>query len=354
MINNVSLKSFRSYADDSFEFSPSVNIIVGPNASGKTNLLEAILMICSGRSYRARDNELIMFKKQWARVDAELVGGIRSLKLVRETASNTAVKTLIINNEVIRRITSNKKIPVVLFEPNHLQLLNEGPEARREYLDDLLEQLWPAFSPIRTQYRRTLAQRNRLLKQPAGDIQNQLFVWNIRMSELGGQVAKYRRDLIDQINKALPALYKTLSGSKTKAQISYESKLPLGQYSSALLHKLESSLDRDMARGFTAYGPHRDDMNITLNGHTTYESASRGEIRTLLLGLKIIELRLLEEKYNTKPLLLLDDVFSELDGARRQALTAAIKGYQTFITTTDADIITKHFSEASNIILIGS
>ena len=117
-----------------------------------------------------------------------------------------------------------------------------------------------------------------------------------------------------------------------------------------MLHKLESGQYQDEQRGFTGHGPHRDDIRISLNGNNADSSASRGEMRTILLALKVIELKLLEEDRGAKPLLLMDDVFSELDGSRRKALTEAIKGYQTFITTTDADVVVQHFTETCNII----
>jgi DNA replication and repair protein RecF len=120
-----------------------------------------------------------------------------------------------------------------------------------------------------------------------------------------------------------------------------------------LLHNLEIGLERDMLRGFTSVGPHREDMLITFNGHPASETASRGEARTLVLALKVIELQLLEQARGLTPLLLLDDVFSELDGARRRALTEYLSNYQTFITTTDADVVIQHFTESCQIIPLG-
>jgi DNA replication and repair protein RecF len=126
----------------------------------------------------------------------------------------------------------------------------------------------------------------------------------------------------------------------------------VAQYSSELLHKLEASLHKDLERGFTSYGPHRDDLLVSIEDHPINESASRGEVRTILLGLKIIELQIVEEVSGQKPLLLLDDVFSELDGSRRRMLTTSMTGYQTFITTTDADVVVRHFMDNCRILPI--
>jgi DNA replication and repair protein RecF len=347
MFTDIRLQNFRSYADESFELSDSVNIIVGPNASGKTNLLEAVLVLCLGKSYRVRDHELVGFKKPWARIDGHTAAGLRTIKLMRES-DDRAKKEIIVADQTIKKLTLAKQVPAVLFEPEHLQLLNGAPELRRDYVDDLLEQFTPGYEGLRKQYRRALQQRNFLLKN--GGAKDQLFVWNLRLSDLGGQVALRRQHLIERMDKDMTGIYRAMGGAKAKVSITYQSTCHGEQYSTKLLHKLETSQDADQRRGFTGHGPHRDDIRVSLNGHDADVSASRGEMRTLLLALKVIELKLLEEDRGVKPLLLMDDVFSELDGSRRKALTEAIKGYQTFITTTDADVVVQHFTETSHII----
>jgi len=343
----IRLQNFRSYPDDSFELSEGVNIIVGPNASGKTNLLESVMVLALSKSYRVKDHELIQFSKEWARVDGYGTTGLRTIKL-RLEYENRAQKELIVDEQIIKKVTLQKQVPIVLFEPNHLRLLGGAPELRRDYLDDLLEQFTPGYEALRKNYRRALQQRNVLLK--TNGVTDQFFVWNLRLSDLGGQLALHRQLLIDRINKDITGIYQSMGGGKAKVQVMYDSTCAGPQYSTKLLNKLETHLASDQRRGFTSNGPHRDDMKISLNGHDASTSASRGEMRTLLLALKVIELKLLEEDRNTKPLLLMDDVFSELDGSRRKALTEAIKGYQTFITTTDADVVIQHFTETCHII----
>lgn len=347
MFTDLRLQSFRSYDDDSFELSNGVNIIVGPNASGKTNLLEAVLVLALGKSYRVKDFELIQFNKPWARLDARSEHGLRTVKLVLEQ-EHRAKKELIVDDQIIRRITIQKQIPIVLFEPNHLQLLHGSPELRRDYLDDLLEQFTPTYEALRKNYRRALQQRNALLKN--GGSKDQFFVWNLRLSDLGGQLALHRQQLVERINRDITAIYQSMGGGKSEVEVVYESSCSGDQYSTKLLSRLESHHESDQRRGFTSYGPHRDDIRVMLNNHDAGSSASRGEMRTLLLALKVIELKLLEEDRGIRPLLLMDDVFSELDGSRRKALTEAISGYQTFITTTDADLVIHHFTETCHII----
>lgn len=346
MITDLRLQHFRSYTDAGFEVGPSVNIVVGPNASGKTNLLEAVLVLARGNSYRAKDGDLVQNNKDWARLDADLPDGKRTVKL---EISNTIVKSYEIDGRQLQRLSQQTTLPTVLFEPNHLLLLTGSPEPRRNFLDDLLEQTIPGFGAQRRHYKRVLTQRNTLLKKNPKNLQDQLFVWNIRLSELGGQIVRERVKLINRFNEQISDVYSTLAQRPTNVTLAYISSLPAEHYETALLHKLESGIDQDILRGFTAHGPHRDDIQSSMDDKLVQESASRGETRTLVLALKILELRLLEGIRDTKPLLLLDDVFSELDGKRRAALTKFVGDYQTFITTTDADIVVQHFT-SSNII----
>ncbi len=351
MLSNIELKQFRSYQDDSFEFSPGVNIIVGPNASGKSNLLEAVLLIARGASYRAADVDLIKFEKPWARLDATLVDSAkRTIKITK--VGDKSSKSYVFDDKPYARLSYQHTLPVVLFEPNNLLLLHGQPDARRLYMDDLLEQLEPGFGGIRKQYRRVLSQRNALLKQQPRDIEQQIFVWNLRLSELGGHIASRRAKLIEALNEQLQDLYQNIAQAKTVVTAAYESQLPFEGYETALLRKLEASLEKDVLRGFTAVGPHRDDLVLRFDNVPASETASRGETRTALLALKVFELGLLENVRGQKPLLLLDDVFSELDGKRRHALTDYLQKYQTFITTTDADLVLHNFAQSTNLIAL--
>lgn len=348
MIANIRLKNFRSYHDESFEFSPGVNIIVGPNASGKTNLVEAILVLATGKSYRVKDDELVMFSKKWARIDLNLTNN--TSRTVKLGLAETAAKKYEIDNKTYSRLSINHSLPVVLFEPNDLMLVSGGPERRRNYLDDLLEQTTVGYGKLRRDYRRTLSQRNALLKRGGHNLSTQLFPWDVRLSELAGQVVRSRSELVKKLQKDLPKLYRELSKTATKVSIDYGSQWPTENYESHLLKKLASSAQSDQQRGFTANGPHREDLVIKFNGHPAQEMASRGETRTVVLAMKIIELQIIAAARDITPILLLDDVFSELDGARRHALTEHLHDYQTFITTTDADIVIQHFTGHTNII----
>jgi DNA replication and repair protein RecF len=276
----------------------------------------------------------------------------RTVKLM--VGENGAVKKeFVINDQKLARLPLQKTIPVVLFEPNHLLLMHGSPELRRDYLDNLLEQILPGYAKTRRDYRRALAQRNALLKRgPAA--KSQLFAWNIRLSEIGSQVATERQNLTVKLNDKLGNLYKSLAHSKSvEVTVRYAASCDTKQYGSSLLTALEKRTQTDIERGFTSIGPHREDLVVEFDGRGAAEVASRGETRTVLLAMKIMELQLMEEARDIRPILLLDDVFSELDGARRKALTEVIGGYQSFITTTDADVVVQHFMDRCRIIPLG-
>ncbi len=348
MIQSIRLQHFRSYTDDSFEFDASVNIIVGANASGKTNLLEALLVVARGNSYRVHDMDLVEHDQPWARLDALVDNVDRTVKIVRDPLPS---KTYEIAGRSFSRLSLERTLPVVLFEPNHLNLLIGAPERRRDYLDELLSQSTVGYTALIRSYRRALAQRNHLLKSGHANPQ-ELFPWDVRLSELGARIIRCRETLVQYLNTKIAGLYQDLSKSETTVALAYQSGAGSEQYESTMLRQLEERRRDDVVRGHTSFGPHRDDLVVYFNGVLAQEVASRGETRTLILCLKILELQLLEEKRDQTPLLLLDDVFSELDGVRRQALTQHLQPYQTCITTTDADVVVHSFAEASNIILI--
>lgn len=348
MIDSIRLQNFRSYRDDSFEFMPGVNIVVGPNASGKTNLLEAVLVLARGSSFKAKDIDLVQFNKPWARLDGYFGKQNRSVKLVAQESKTD--KSFLLDDKPFKRLSLERTVPVVLFEPNHLQLITRGPDQRREFIDDLLERSLPGYKALSGNYRRTLAQRNALLKYHPAHATQQLFAWNVRLSELGGKLAAGRYQLVEQINKNLGRTYNQIARGRSGARAEYNSHFPAGNYASKMLSKLEDNEAVDFERGFTAYGPHREDVSFYLNKKLVGQTASRGETRSLLLALKIYELGLIEKARGQKPILLLDDVFSELDGARRHALVDHLQNHQTIITTTDADAVLEYFAETHNLI----
>lgn len=328
MISQITLKNFRSYKSSKFDFSKKTNIILGKNGAGKTNILEAILFLASGKSYRASDTDLIKNNESAAILEAEFDNKKRSVKF-----DINKDKLFNINNTKYKRMRFDQTIPIVLFEPEFMQIISRGPDVRRDYFDSLLSRINPQHTTTLNKYKRVLAQRNNLLKNR--DFSNdEMFVWNIKLSELGGVIAVNRSNLVSEINKSIGEVYSEIASKKNKISVGYKSKIDIKNYTNGLLKGLEKNISTDKEQGFTTLGPHRDDFEFMINSHNANISASRGESRTILLSMKIIETKLIKNARGEPPILLLDDVFSELDEDRQGKLVEFFYDNQVIITTT--------------------
>jgi DNA replication and repair protein RecF len=336
MLSQLRLQNFRSYQDKTFTFGPNINLIIGPNASGKTNLLEAIFFICQGRSYRAVDSEIIKFNNEALRL-----AGINERDEKKEIKIYKNKKILIEKEKEIKNTKDYFFNPVVLFEPDQLTLLADRPEKRRDYLDDLIETTKDDYRIIRKKYNRTLNQRNALLKNKKIN-KNQIFPWDFKLSELSSLIINERINLTETINKYLKDIYKNISGKETDIEIKYLTSWPKENYASNFLNELEKTIQDDILRGYTSIGPHREDFLINLNQKKTKSIASRGEIRTIILALKLIEAEIVKINYRQKPIILLDDVFGELDQERQTNLINSLTSYQIFITLASFDNLFKN------------
>jgi DNA replication and repair protein RecF len=337
---SLALHNFRSYSRYAVALGDGVNIIVGPNGSGKTNLLEAIYVLSTGGTFRGSERDLVAHSSDWFRLEG-VWDDQQRIMTYQTLSAQKAEKQFNIDGAKKVRLTHSQRVPVVLFEPDHLRLLTDSPSARRNYLDGLLISLQSDYSWLKHQFERVLLQRNNLLKSrlAPGALDDSLFVWDIKFAELASNVVGRRRDLVEAISSRLSDLYSDIARKKSVVEMHYVSSIPAENYQAQVLHSLQRRRSDDMIRGFTTVGPQRDDFKLILNGSPAEASASRGETRTLLLALKIVEFELISKQSGHQPLLLLDDVFSELDASRRQALAGLTKSCQTIITTTDADAI---------------
>ena len=212
VITGVKLKNYRSYGDQAFEIEQGVNIVVGPNASGKTNLLEAIYLVGEGRSFRNKDQDLVQNGRPWARVDLLMDKKPRIVKIWREGEKN---KEFSIDQTKYKRLPASRKLPIILFTPEDLRSLSGSPTQRRKLLDSIALNLFPEAAKIQNRYQRALLQRNHLLKQ-ANPSNDEMFVWAVRLGELGGQVVDMRLAVIEAIDKSASKIYQSLSGKKHK------------------------------------------------------------------------------------------------------------------------------------------
>lgn len=338
MINYLRLENFRSYRKGEFELHPDITLVVGPNASGKTNLLESLYVLSRTKSFRAKDADLVRRGESYYLVEVSHSGESVSLGFSGEGLSS---EKRIRRNGVRKSLASHiGTVPVVLFEPSDLQLVSGPPEGRRRYLDGVLAQTDRAYLKSITEYKRILRQRNTLLSE--GDkpgLRDELFGWDVQLAQSANIIYQKRVKLLQHINEVAAGLYEDIAAISVPISLDYQATVDTSDYSSAFIEELASRVRADLGAGFTTIGPHREDFSVSFKGQPINTVASRGEVRTLVLVLKLAELLYNESVTNTRPLLLLDDVFSELDTSRRSYLLKRLQGYQSVITTTDADIV---------------
>ena len=324
MISKVRLQNFRSHEDFSFEPSKTTTAIVGPNGSGKTNILEAVHTVLVGKSFRADDPALVREGAEWSRVDLELASGDK-LSMTLDLRAGTLLKKFSKNDQPSEKPFWQLQ-PVVLFEPEQLRILHGPPELRRSFVDSLVTATNPQHPDTIKRYARALRQRNALLKQPKAR-SDAFFVWDIKLSEYGSRIVAARQAVINDINKSITASYQKISATDDSIRLSYETKGPDEDYASWLTAELASRRTTDQYRGFTSVGPHREDLCIWYNDSPATIRTSRGETRSIMLALKEYELSLYDN-----PLVLYDDVTSELDSYRSNHIQLS---NQMILTATD-------------------
>ena len=353
VVKKISVNGLRSYALYSAELHPEVTLIIGKNGTGKTTLLEAIYFMHRGTSFRGRDRDIIPYESTNAEIKINFDNEeIRKAQITLQ-ADGKIAKQFHTDGVKTARLGTKHKLPVVLFEPDELRLLTSSPGRRRDFLDGIIARLSPTYSTVLSRFNRSLAQRNELLKQfdaMKRDVwESHLFAWDVKLAELSSTIIKTRINFIDHSNKQLSRIYSHIAGDEHILSAKYLSEL--SDIKSEGLHQhilgyLESNRQSDAFRGYTSIGPHRDDFTLSLDSHGAAETASRGEMRTIMLAFKLLEVELQEHHSGQKPLILLDDVFSELDSDRELQLINSLKNYQTIITATDLRDYTKEHSSS--------
>ncbi|MBT94962.1 MAG: hypothetical protein CL431_03220 [Acidimicrobiaceae bacterium] len=335
------LQNFRNYSSEEIIFSKGTNVLFGQNGQGKTNLLEAIYYLGSATSFRGAPVDALIKKDfDTAVIRAEIEHEERDL-LVEAEISALRQNTIAINKQKIRPIRNLVGlIPMTIFGPDDLTLVKEGPSNRRTYIDELLIRTHPKYLKKRTDLEAVLKQRNAFLKQTKGYLSREgretLSVWSEQFATLSHEWGELRKKTLITIQELAQTAYTSLAGTKEVLELTYTpSWLERG-----LLSLLNESENDELRRSTTLIGPHRDDIEICFDGMPARTHSSQGEQRTIALSLRVAGHHLLHEIHKTKPVLLLDDVFSELDAKRTERLLHLLVADQTFITTaTEPQII---------------
>jgi DNA replication and repair protein RecF len=363
-LKTLHLRNFRNYQEQKVEFTAAKTILVGNNAQGKSNLLEAVELLATLRSHRmARDRDLIREGEPVAQIQAALErqNGISDLTL---TLRRNGRRSVALNGESVRRqMDFLGVLNAVQFSSLDLDLVRGGPDGRRNWLDTLLIQLEPIYAHILQQYNQVLRQRNAFLKQAqdsASNTQNleQLAVWDAQLVTTGTKVIRRRDRAIQRLAPIAATWHANISGSTEVLQIQYVPSVPLTQnhpeeVQLAFLTKIQQRSVAELYRGTTLVGPHRDEVELTINQTPARQYGSQGQQRTLVLALKLAELQLIEEVVKEPPLLLLDDVLAELDPSRQNQLLDAIQDrFQTLITTTHLSSFDSQWLNSSQVMLV--
>jgi DNA replication and repair protein RecF len=347
LLTDLELHEFRSYQDLQVTFAPGVTVVVGDNGQGKTNLLEAVGWLATLGSFRgAPDEALVRTGADAAIIRATGTRAQRSLLLEAEIKVSGRNRTLV-NRQPLRRARDLLgSLQVTVFAPDDLELVKQGPSHRRRYLDDVVVAADPQRDSVRSDVERVLRQRNALLKQAKGrltpDVEATLEVWDAKFDEVGMALAEARVALVARLAPVLAEAYATLAGAGRSATMHYEP----AWFRTGLATALRDARVDDLRRGVTTVGPHRDEIDLLLGGQSARTHASQGEQRTMALALRLASHRVVTDETGSPPILLLDDVFSELDASRRAALLEHLPTGQTLLTTaadvpagTDPDLV---------------
>lgn len=340
LVRYISVKNLRSHSSFESDLKSGVTVITGPNGSGKTTIIEAIYSALQGTALKGSDIDMLKNNQPWWRVDITLDDNTRTIKFDPEKKYSR--KQFLIDSKTTARLPQKLKYPVVLFEPEDLRLINGSPTRRRYFIDKLISQIDSLYSANLRKYDRALKQRNNLLKQHPNS--NQIFVWDVAISEYGEYIINKRLEFVGELNKKIVDAYQKISKTKDQISITY-SYAGSSNLKQKLLNDLSANFRRDVATGNTSVGPHRHDILFSINNKLAISTASRGEVRTIILALKFLEVDILEEKTGKKPIVLLDDVFSELDETRQNALSNTIHNNQIIITSTHTLSKSSNFKE---------
>lgn len=331
-ITKIKLENFRNYNKQEITFNKGINVIYGDNAQGKTNILEAIFLCSMGKSFRTnKDKELIKLSEDFAKINIEYEKSDRKGK-IEYIISNK--KIISINGVKIKKLSELLgNINSIIFSPDDMEILKDGPQKRRKFLNMLISQLRPRYLFNLNDYNKTLEQRNNYLRQIKYENKpkNMIDIWNEKLANHAQIIYEYRREFVDKILKKIVDIHKNITNNSEEIKINYISDF---KNKEEYIRKLNEKLNKDIERGYTSTGIHKDDFEVYINGKNINLYGSQGQFRTAILSLKLSELYVIYDEIGEYPILLLDDFMSELDEKRRKKFVENITDAQVILTGT--------------------
>ncbi len=347
-IKNIELKNFRNYENEKINLEDNINIFYGENGEGKTNILEAIFLCAIGKSFRTKkDKELIKFNEESSIIEIEYEKIDRSGKIRIVLGEK---KEIYINEIKVKRLSELLgNINVVLFSPDDINILKNGPQNRRKFLNILISQLRPKYLYVLNLYLKTLEQRNNYLRQIKFENKDKkmIEIWNEKIAEYGYEVYKYREEFINKIIDKINIIHSKITDNKEQIKIKYISDC---NNKEKFLNILQREEETDILKGYTGKGIHRDEFLVYINDNKVNVYGSQGQHRTVILSLKLAELEIINDEIGEYPILLLDDFMSELDEKRRNNFLENIEKTQILITCTDKLKISEFKGKLYNVI----
>ena len=347
LITSLKIQNFRNYEELKIDFNKDINVIYGDNAQGKTNILEAIYLTAIGKSFRTnKDKELIKMGENFAKIEAEFSKSDRTGSIKIEISDK---KNIYLNGVKVKKFSELLgNMHVVIFTPDDINILKDGPAQRRRFLDIFISQLRPNYVYCLNMYLKALEQRNNYLKQIKFENKSEDFldIWDEKLADYAEKVFKYRFEFIEKIKNKIKSVHNVITENNEDINIEYVTDFTNKE---EFLKKLRNNRKLDILKGFSTKGIHRDDFNVYINSNLVNVYGSQGQHRTAILSLKMSELRVIYDEIGENPILLLDDFMSELDEKRRTNFLSNIRDTQVLVTCTDKFVLEKNNFNLYNV-----
>jgi len=350
IVNNLKITDYRNFKEVNINLNSELNIFIGNNGQGKTNLLESIYLCSIGRTFRLNsENDLINFNENKSKIEISLSKNNNNIKIEIILEKNKRKQVKINGVKLEKTAEMIGVLNNVIFTPDDMKIIKDSPTERRKFINIDISQIKPKYKYLLNQYKKIVTQRNNILKNYYTNTTNKdiINIWNDYLINIGTELIYYRNEYVNNLKKYAVDIYSDLSGNKELFELNYKCNigniydLDKESIKNIFREKIDKNIEHEIQNRTSLYGPHKDDLSIKINNKECKYFGSQGQQRSAILALKLAEIEIVKAEIGEYPILLLDDVLSELDNNRKGYLIKYIKGIQTVITTTDDDDLIK-------------